>query len=72
MSDDELLELARKRGAASDDLAEAELKLWQALADRVRAGQRVNVSAIARAGGMSRQTVYNRLEALGLRPDDLD
>jgi DNA-binding NtrC family response regulator len=71
-ADEKLLELAEARGKASDALAEAELALWQELAERVRAGQRVNVSAVARLGGMSRQTVYNRLESLGLAPADLD
>jgi DNA-binding IclR family transcriptional regulator len=64
--DPALAELAKARALAADALDAATELLINAIAAAIRAGQRVNISAIADSARLSRQTVYSRLDELGV------
>jgi DNA-binding NtrC family response regulator len=61
-----LEELAKDRALAADRLDVATDLLVNAIATAIKAGQRVNISAIADRARLSRQTVYSRLDELGV------
>jgi DNA-binding phage protein len=60
--------LAQARAALERATEQATEHLLAGLALRIRAGQEVNLSAIAREAGLSRQTIYTRLGDLGVNP----
>lgn len=62
-----LEKLARDRRDAFTALEVAEAALLGELERRVRAGDRVNIAGVAERAKLSRQTIYNRLDRLGLR-----
>ena len=54
------------RAEAADRLDAATELLVTAIAEAIRSGRRPNISAIADRARLSRQTVYSRLDELGV------
>lgn len=66
--EDALRELGNTRGQALRLAEQATDHLVATLAVQLRAGQDVNLSAVSRDSGIARQTLYNRLNELGIDP----
>jgi DNA-binding phage protein len=60
--------LAQSRGAIVRAAEQATDHLVAGIALRLQAGEDVNIAAIARDAGLSRQTIYTRLAELGVTP----
>lgn len=63
----ELAELAAARAVAAKALDDCTDKLIRAVAAELEAGRDVNIKALAEASNLSRQTVYSRLDELGVQ-----
>lgn len=57
---------AAKRARAAGKLDDAERELTAALVAAIEAGDEVNIAAVSKVSGVSRQTIYSRLSRAGI------
>lgn len=63
-----LKQLGDERTAALDTVEQRTEQIITEVARAIRAGEEVNISEVERLSGITRRTIYTRLEQQGVRP----